>query len=68
MYLSSFFLAFSEENFPLVEVFGIHKKYAAKIFSRKIRSIYTLVDSVRECSFPYFLVPGNHNSLFPLSF
>lgn len=39
-----------------MELPGIHVKYIAKIFSRKIDSIYTHIDSVREYSFPYFLL------------
>lgn len=45
-----------EENLPEVELPGIYVKYTAKIFSRKIDSIYTHVDSVREYSFLHFLL------------
>lgn len=39
-----------------MELPGIHVKYIVKIFFRKIDSIYTHVDSVREYSFPHFLL------------
>lgn len=70
MYLEFiFFLTFFKGELPKVEVFDVHKKYVAKIFSRKIRSVYTLVYSVRECPLPYFLTdPRNYNSLYLLSF
>lgn len=35
---------------------GIHVKYISKIFSGKVDSIYTLVDSISEHSFPHFLL------------
>lgn len=48
MYLYSFFsLKMLKENSPNMELLGIQEKYSAKIFSRKVESIYTPVDCKR---------------------